>query len=79
MGSNLVFQNSKESKPNAVASGLIAYDSGDFGGGFASYVPPPPPPHDFDIRVVEDTNSTTPGKRLYIFVGGKWHYINMDG
>jgi len=78
MGGNLVFQNSKEKKPNAIASGLIAYDSGDFGGGFASYTPPSPQ-SDFDIRVVEDTNSTTPGKRLYIYAGGKWNYIDMDG
>lgn len=73
---NLVAQNSATKRPNAVIEGLVAYESGDYGGGFANYSPPTPK-SDFDIRVVEDTNATTPGKRLYIYAGGAWHYVAL--
>ncbi|WP_457641453.1 hypothetical protein [Persephonella sp.] len=62
--------------PNAYINGLVAYESADYGGGFATYTPPSVD-GDFDIRVVEDTNATTPGKRLYIYAGGVWHYVAL--
>lgn len=74
---NIIVQNSSKAQPNAVLSGLVAYESADYGGGFANYTPPSVTETDFDIRVVQDTNATTPGKRLYIYVGGTWHYVAL--
>jgi len=78
MRANLVAQNATNKKPNAIIEGLIAFESGDFGGGFLNYTPPTPKT-DFDIRIVQDTNATTPGKRLYIYAGGSWHYVDLTG
>ena len=75
MRNNLVAQNAKRALPNVVIEGLIAYDSGDYGATF-NYTPPQPKA-DFDIRVVVNTNATTPGKRLYIYAGGAWHYVSL--
>lgn len=77
MRANIIAQHSTTKKPNAIIEGLIAYEKGDFGGGFANYTPPTPVT-DFELRIVEDTNATTPGKRLYIFAGGAWHYVALS-
>jgi len=77
MKPNVHAQNTESRKPNLVLSGLIGYDESDYGGGFANYTPPTPTETDFDIRVVKDTNDTTPGKRLYIYAGGAWHYVDL--
>ena len=70
-------QNVKDKEPNLILAGLIGYDVDDYGGNFANYTPPTPTETDFDIRVVEDTNSTNPGKRLYIYAGGFWYYVDL--
>jgi hypothetical protein len=75
---NVIAQNSMTQKPNAYISGLIGYDSADYGGGFLNYTPPTPD-GDFDIRIAIDTNATTPGKRLYVYAGGSWHYVDLTG
>ena len=77
MQANAYAQNSSKKKPNMVLAGLIAYEEADFGGGFANYSPPEPKT-DFDLRIVKDTNATTPGKRLYIYAGGNWHYVDIN-
>lgn len=78
MKPNAYAQHASNAKPNMIISGLVAYEAGDYGGGFANYTPPEVKDVDFDIRVVEDTNATTPGKRLYIYAGGKWSYVDLQ-
>ncbi len=74
---NIVAQNSSTKQPNSILDGVIGYDEADYDGGFANYTPPTPSDVDFDIRVAKDTNATTPGKRLYIYAGGAWHYVAL--
>lgn len=78
MKANIIAQHSTSQTPNAYINGLVAYESSDYGGAFATYTPPSVD-SDFDIRVVEDTNATTPGKRLYVYAGGTWHYVDLTG
>ncbi len=70
-------QNTKEKEPNLILSGLIGYDESDYGEEFANYSPTLPAETDFDIRIVRNTNAKTPGKRLYIYANGIWHYLNL--
>ena len=71
-------QNAREKEPNLILSGLIGYDESDYGEEFANYSPTLPAETDFDIRVVRNTNAKTPGKRLYIYANGVWHYLNLS-
>jgi len=50
-------------------------DAGDYGGGFTNYTPPAG--EEGYILVAEDTNATTPGRRLYVFTGGVWRYVDL--
>ncbi len=76
MKANMFAQHSQNKEPNVKIEGLVAFESGDYGGGFANYTPPTVDT-DFDLRVVQDTNATTPGKRLYVYAGGAWHYVAL--
>ena len=50
--------------------------SGDYGGGFATFTPPAAVKG--GIFIAEDTNATTPEKRLYISTDGvSWNYITL--
>jgi|GEM_PF-2738822 len=58
------------------ASGIITKaDVGDYGGNFANYTPPEG--EEGMIIVAIDTNSTNPGKRLYVYANGEWHYVDL--
>ena len=74
--SNFKAQHSTKVIPNAIIDGLIAYESADYGGGFLNYTPPVVD-QDNDIRVVQDTNATTPGIRLYVKVNGSWFFVDL--
>jgi hypothetical protein len=57
-------------------SGLITkVDVGDYGGNFANYTPPAGEEGLMVIAI--DTNSTSPGKRLYIYANGQWNYVDL--
>lgn len=49
--------------------------AGNYGGGFANFTPPAG--QEGQIMIVQDTNATNPGVRLYAFSGGAWHYVNL--
>jgi len=51
-------------------------DAGDYGGGFSSYTPPSG--REGAMLVAEDTNSGSPGVRLYVYSGGTWRYVNLS-
>ncbi len=52
----------------------VKYLSGDFGGGFVNLsLPTPSQPC---IVIVADTNTTTPGTRLYVFTDS-WKYVDL--
>ena len=51
------------------------YDIGDYGGGFSSYTPPAG--FEGEIILAADTNATTPGQRIYAYINGAWHYIDL--
>ena len=54
----------------------VKYVSGDFGGGFASLdLGTPAVPC---VVIVEDTNDTTPGVRLYCYTGSEWKYVDLS-
>ena len=50
-------------------------DVGDFGGGFANYTPSPSV--EGAIIIAIDTNAVSPGKRLYVYANGAWHYVDL--
>jgi len=58
-------------------TGLVSIrrDSGDYGGGFVNYTPPTG--REGALLVVEDTNAVTPGRRLYVYSGGAWRYVDL--
>ena len=72
---------SKTAEPNSILitdeNGLLPfkYIEGDFGGGFNNFTPPTTSIP--TILIVKDTNSTTPGKRLYVFTGSEWSYVDL--
>jgi len=51
-------------------------DAADYGGGFATYTPPTG--REAAMLVVEDTNATTPGRRLYVYSGATWRYVALS-
>jgi len=53
----------------------IGYDSADYGGNFATYTPPTG--REGAMRIAKDTNATNPGQRLYVYIGGAWHYVDL--
>ena len=66
-----------DSGSDAVFSGVLltkVYVS-DYGGGFANFTPPAG--KEGMIIVAVDTNSTTPGTRLYVYANGSWKYIDL--
>ena len=78
MKPNVYVQNSNNKRPNFILTGLIKYEEGDYGGNFANYFPfTLSAETDFDIRVVRDVNSDSPGIRLYIYAGGSWYYVGL--
>jgi len=50
-------------------------DAGDYGGNFSLYNPPTGT--EGDIIIAEDTNATAPGRRIYVYSGGAWRYVNL--
>lgn len=50
-------------------------DIGDYGGGFANYMPPKG--REGMVVIAIDTNVTEPGGRLYIYANGTWHYVDL--
>jgi len=58
------------------ALGIITkVDVGDYGGNFANYTPPTG--KEGLIVIAIDTNATAPGKRLYVYANGAWHYVDL--
>ena len=53
----------------------IRRDAGDYGGNFASYTPPPGA--EGRMVIAEDTNATTPGRRIYVYSSGAWRYSSL--
>jgi len=49
----------------------------DYGGNFATYTPPTTDNEDGDMILVEDTNATAPGRRLYVYLNGVWYYVDL--
>jgi len=56
-------------------SAVLRRDSGDYGGNFANYTPPTG--REGLTIVAEDTNATAPGRRIYVYSGGAWRYVNL--
>jgi len=54
---------------------VIRRDSGDYGGGFANYTPPTG--DEGAMVIAEDENAVTPGRRLYVYSGGAWRYVDL--
>ena len=54
---------------------VLRRDSGDYGGNFSTYTPPSG--EEGLIIIANDTNSTSPGHRIYIYSGGAWHYVDL--
>ena len=57
--------------------GGVRIDVDDYGGNFANYTPPTGAEGMMVVAI--DTNSTTPGKRLYIYANGEWTYVTLGG
>jgi len=55
----------------------VRRDSGDYGGNFANYTPPTG--REGALLVAEDTNAVSPGRRLYVYSGGAWRYVDLLG
>jgi len=53
----------------------LSYDSGDYGGNFATYTPPTG--WEGRVHLAEDTNATAPGRRIYVYIGGAWRYADL--
>ena len=57
----------------------VGWDKADYGAtAFASYTPPAPDNGLFELRYVESTNGTAPGKRLYVCFMGTWNYVALS-
>ena len=71
------------SSKDVTATGTVTGESGmvtmvqvnDYGGGFANYTPPAGV--EGMVIVAVDTNTTTPGKRLYVYANGSWSYVEL--
>jgi len=50
-------------------------DAGDYGGNFSTYTPPVGV--EGDMIVAEDTNVGAPGRRIYVYSGGAWRYVDL--
>ena len=50
-------------------------DVDDYGGNFTNYTPPTGA--EGMIILAVDTNSTNPGQRIYVYVNGDWHYVDL--
>jgi len=50
-------------------------DAGDYGGNFSTYTPPTGV--EGDMIVAEDTNVGAPGRRIYVYSGGAWRYVDL--
>ena len=50
-------------------------DVGDYGGNFTNYTPPTGAEGMMILAV--DTNATNPGQRIYVYVNGDWHYVDL--
>ena len=55
---------------------LIRRDADDYGGGFSTYTPPAG--KEGRMVIAEDTNATTPGRRIYVYSGGAWRYVALS-
>jgi len=51
------------------------YMVADYGGNFANFTLPSG--EEGLIIIAIDTNSTSPGKRLYVYANGAWHYVDL--
>jgi len=54
----------------------VRVDKGDYGGDFANYTPPSGA-IEGDFLFAVDTNATNPGFRLYAYLDGAWHYVDL--
>ena len=63
---------------HAKYSNLVAIrvDKGDYGGNFTNYTPPADAVEG-DMLFAVDTNATNPGQRLYAYLNGAWHYVDL--
>ncbi len=62
---------------NATNYGIkTKYFVDDYGGNFANFTPPSG--EEGLIIIAIDTNSTNPGKRLYVYANGAWHYVDLS-
>ncbi|MDD3157026.1 hypothetical protein [Anaeromusa sp.] len=79
MKPNAFAQNSKLATPNMVIDGIVGVDVGDYGSSFSGYTPPSLSDSgvETDIRLVNNTNATTPASRLYVYGGGLWRYLQF--
>jgi len=59
----------------SVAVGTRIYVD-DYGGNFANFTPPTG--YEGIIILVRDTNSSNPGTRLYAYINGAWHYVDLS-
>jgi len=55
---------------------ITKVDVDDYGGNFANYTPPTG--KEGLIVIAIDTNATNPGKRLYVYANGEWHYVDLS-
>ncbi|MDR3563288.1 MAG: hypothetical protein P4N41_16710 [Negativicutes bacterium] len=64
--------------PDRYTTGFtFAQDMADYGNpAFTTYTPPVPD-NEVEIRVVQSTNATAPGKRLFIYGNGIWTYVAL--
>src|SRR5689334_15455332 len=57
----------------------IGWDKADYGNPImTTYTPPAPDNGLFELRYVESTNGTAPGKRLYVCFMGTWNYVALS-
>jgi len=54
----------------------IRVDKDDYGGNFTNYTPPSGAVEG-DMLFAVDTNATNPGQRLYAYLNGAWHYVDL--
>lgn len=65
-------------KPRYMDGFTVGYDKADYGAtAFATYTPPICDNGVFEMRYVESTNGTAPGKRLYVNFLGTWYYASL--
>ena len=79
MKATLFTQNAQSNSPNAIVEGLVGVDVGYYGSTFSGYTPPAVVDDTVttDIRLVINTNATTPAKRLYVYGNGAWSYAAL--